>query len=176
VNLFRLQEDRIESDLKILTGFMKTIIIDGNNLIHKVPEYKKRFQENKEATALSLIESVKSKIKRTKIVFVFDGFGDIKMNNVIFSGKLTADEVIRKAIEDNYEKKQFTVISSDAGITGLARICGCEVKTSEEFWNEIKPKTVQNNKNINQLLYLDENEKPERITKKELNEFKKYFT
>ena len=154
---------------------MRTIIIDGNNLIHQIPELKKRFQENKKTVVLSLIKTVKSKIKKVKLIFVFDGYGD-NSNNIIFSGNSTADEVIRKIIEDNYEKKILTVISSDRGITNLARICGCEVKTSDDFWKELNPASGTKNKNINQLLYLEEKEKPDRISKKELDEFKKYFT
>jgi predicted RNA-binding protein with PIN domain len=114
-------------------------------------------------------------VKNFRVIFVFDGFSDIKKNNVIFSGRFTADEVIRRYIEDNYEIESLTVVSSDNGITNLAKICGCEVKKSEDFWKELNPPASSKNKNINQLL--DKNgEKPERITKKELDEFKKYFT
>jgi len=154
---------------------MRTIIIDCNNLIHKIPGFKNQFREHKDAVAQSLIETIKSKFSHTKIIFVFDGFGDINKSNVIFSGKLTADEIIRKYIEDNYQKEPVSIVSSDTGITRLAKICGCEVKSSEEFWNELKPASKKKDKNINQLFYPN-GEKPDRITKKELEEFKKYFT
>jgi predicted RNA-binding protein with PIN domain len=154
---------------------LKTIIIDSNNLIHKVSEFKKLFNENPESAQLSLIESVKSKInKNYKLIFVFDGFGNIKRNNVFYSGKITADEVIRKYIEDNYRKHTLMVVSSDAEIQRLAKICGCEIKKSEDFWKELNTFRTKG-KNINQLLY-KEGEKPDRISKKELEEFKKYFT
>ena len=78
---------------------MKTIVIDSNNLIHKVSEFKKLFYENPESAQLTLIESVKSKVnKNFKLIFVFDGFGNIKRNYVYYSEKVTADEVIRKYI------------------------------------------------------------------------------
>ncbi len=154
---------------------MKTIIIDCNNLIHKIPVYKRIFKEQKDAVALSLIESVKSKFNHYKIIFVFDGFSDIQINNVIFSGKIAADEIIRKYIEENYHKEPVSIVSSDTGITNLAKICGCEVQSSEDFCKELKPASKKKNKNINQLFYPD-GEKPERITKKELNEFRKYFS
>jgi len=154
---------------------MRTIVIDCNNLIHKIPAYKKKFREQKDAVALSLIESVKSKFNHNKIIFVFDGFSDIQINNVIFSGKITADEIIRKYIEENYYREPVSIVSSDTGITNLAKICGCEVKSSEEFWKELKPSPKKKDKNINQLFYPD-GEKPDRITKKELDEFKKHFS
>ena len=154
---------------------MKTIIVDSNNLIHKISEIKKLFLESPESAQLTLVESVKSKVnKNYKLIFVFDGFGNIRKNNVYYSGKISADEVIRKYIEDNYDKKTLTVVSSDAEIQRLAKVCGCEVKKSEDFWRELNPSPTKN-KNINQLLYKD-GEKPDRISKKELEEFKKYFT
>jgi len=154
---------------------VKIIIIDSNNLIHKISEFKKLFLENTESAQYTLIESVKSKVnKNYKLIFVFDGFGNIKKANVIFSGKKSADEVIRKIIEDNYSNKSLTIISSDTGITRLAKVCGCEIKKSEDYWKELNPSSLKG-KNINQLLY-KESEKPDRISKKELEEFKKYFT
>lgn len=154
---------------------MKTIVIDSNNLIHKVSELKRLFSENAESAQLTLVESVKSKVnKNYKLIFVFDGFGNIKRSNVEYSGKKTADEVIRKYIEDNYSKKTLAIVTSDAEIQRLAKICGCEVKKSEDFWKELNT-SLAKNKNINQLLYKD-GEKPDRISKKELEEFKKYFT
>jgi len=112
--------------------------------------------------------------KNYKLIFVFDGFGNIRKNNVYYSGKISADEVIRKYIEENYDKRTLTVVSSDAEIQRLAKVCGCEVKKSEDFWKELNPSPTKR-KNINQLLY-KEGEKPDRISKKELEEFKKYFT
>ena len=154
---------------------MKTIVIDSNNLIHKVPEFKRLFSENPESAQLSLIDSVKSKAnKNYKLIFIFDGFGNIRKNYVNYSGKKTADEVIRRYIEEYYEKKSLSVVTSDNEIQRLAKVCGCEVIKSEDFWNSINKENIKN-KNINHLLY-KEGEKPDRISKKELEEFKKYFT
>lgn len=154
---------------------MKTIVIDSNNLIHKVQDFKRLFSENPESAQLTLIESVKTKVNRNyKLIFVCDGFGNFKRNNVEYSGKQPADNVIKKYIEDNYNKKTLCIVSSDAEIQRLAKVCGCEVKNSEDFWKEINSSPLKN-RNINQLLYKD-SEKPDRISKKELEEFKKYFT
>ena len=154
---------------------MNTIIIDCNNLIHKIPGFKKIFSENPESAQLSLIESVKSKVKtKSKIIFVFDGFGKLLKKDVVYSGKLSADDVIKKYIEENYQKNNLTLISSDNEITRLAKVCSCDVKRSEDFWSELNSINYKE-KSINQLLY-KEGEKPDRISKKELDEFMKYFT
>ena len=87
---------------------MNTIIIDGNNLLHKIPSFKKNFASNPDNTRRSLVEAVKGRVKiKSKIIFVFDGHSDDRAQNVIYSGAKTADEVIRKYIEDNYEKNSI---------------------------------------------------------------------
>ncbi len=101
---------------------MKTIIIDGNNLIHKIPHLKNLFSTDKESAMLALIESVKVRIHgNEKAVFVFDGYGNIKRSDVIFSNEITADEVIRKRIENFPDHRKLKIVSSDTGITNLAK-------------------------------------------------------
>lgn len=154
---------------------MKTILIDGNNLIHKIPSVKSLFLKDKNASQLALLESVKSKLSRTdKLIIVFDGFGSFKKAGIIFSGKITADEVIRNKIESFGDYKKLKVVSSDYGITNLAKECGCDVMKSEEFWKSInKENSDPGNDNINQNYIYD---KPETMSRKDFNEFKKYFT
>ncbi len=160
---------------------MNTIIIDGNNLLHKIPSFKKSFTVNPDNTRRSLVEAVKVRVRiKSKIIFVFDGHSDDKMQNVIYSGKQTADTVIRKYIEDNYNKDSIKVISSDNEITSLAKVCGCEISTSEKFWEDINASksSPTKGKNINQLYKYDdeEREKPTGTSKKDFNEYLKHFT
>jgi predicted RNA-binding protein with PIN domain len=153
------------------------IIIDGNNLIHQISEYKKIFKENPSAIQSALIEKVKSGYKtKEKIIFVFDGFGELDYKNIIFAGAISADEVIRKIIEEKYQKETLTIVSSDYGITNLAKMCSCNVVNSKDFIKRIDNKGSLKNKNINQLLREDKTEKPGGMSKKDFNEFKKYFT
>ena len=157
---------------------MKTTIIDSNNLIHKVPHLKLLFIKDKEAAMVSLVETVKSRMNKTdKIIFVFDGVSDLRNKDVTFSNNLSADEVIRNKIENFKDHRKLKIISSDTGITGLAKVCGCEVQRSEDFWNKInKVKSISTGKNINQNYIYDKKEKPDRMNKKEIEEFRQYFT
>jgi len=151
---------------------MRYIIIDGNNLIHKVAGLKKLFDNDKMASGRSLLESVRSRLGRgDKLKIVFDGFGNYSDSSVIFSGKKTADEVIRQFIEENYNKNQITVVSSDMEIYRLARACGCEVKKSKEFWKENTVKVTKIEKEEN----TSDNEKPSGMSKKDFEEFKNLF-
>lgn len=154
---------------------MKTILIDGNNLIHKIPAVKSLFLKDKNASQLALLEAVKSKISRTdKLIIVFDGHGSFKKADVIHSEKLTADEIIRKKIEAFGDYKKLKVVSSDYEITNLGKVCGCEVMKSEDFWKSInKIMTPSGKDNINQNYTYD---KPESMSKKDFNEFKKHFS
>jgi predicted RNA-binding protein with PIN domain len=149
---------------------MRTVIVDGNNLIHKTADLKKLFRENPESAQLSLYEKLKTKLHRSdKLVLVFDGFGSIKSGSIIFSGSITADEVIRKYIEENYEKKAMALITSDNGITGIAEKCGVEILKSEDF--ATGSKTIRTEKSYKQ----EKQEKPESISRKDFNFFKDKF-
>jgi hypothetical protein len=156
---------------------MRTIIIDANNLLYKIHK-SKRQQRDGGGDRLSLLESVKSRLeKRIRIVFVFDGFGETRNPNLIFSGNKSADEVIRKYIENFSNHKLLTVVSSDNYVKRFARICGCKVQNSEDFWLSINRKEhPTKDKNINQNFIYDTDEKPSGMSKKDLNEFRKYFT
>jgi predicted RNA-binding protein with PIN domain len=158
---------------------MNTIIIDGNNLLHKIPSFKKSFSASPDNTRRTLVEAVKGRVTiKAKIIFVFDGHSNDKVQNVIYSGTKTADEVIRKFIEENYNKNSIKVVSSDNEITSLAKVCGCEVSSSEKFWEEINSTSPAKGKNINQLYLYDkaEKEKPNGMSKKDFNEYLKHFT
>lgn len=153
---------------------MRTIIIDGNNLIHKMQGIRKLFAENPEAAQLSLYESVKGKInKNDKLILVFDGFSNIKSKNILFSGVKKADDIIRAYIEENYNKNAVAVVSSDNEILSIARACGCEILKSEDFIIERKIKSTDN---INHYMPKKEDEKPDGMSKKDFDFFKKHFS
>lgn len=157
---------------------MKTIIIDSNNLLHKISHLKHLFEKDKDSAQSSLVESVRSRLNKSdRVIFVFDGFGKSNNKDVIYSNELTADELIRKRIENFWDHKKLKVVSSDNNINNLARICGCDTQRSEDFWKEInKTKSVTDEKNINQNYIYDKKEKPDRMNKKEIEEFRQYFT
>jgi predicted RNA-binding protein with PIN domain len=149
---------------------MRTVIVDGNNLLHKTGNLKKLFSDNPESAQLSLYEQLKSKLYRSdKLVLVFDGFSGIKNENIIFAGSLTADEVIRKYIEDNYKKRTLALITSDNGIISIAEKCGVEILKSEDFATGTK--TISAKKTYKQ----EKQEKPEGISRKDFNFFKDKF-
>jgi len=146
---------------------MEKIIIDGNNLMHKIPH----INDSRKA----VVEAVRSRIVKN-VIFVFDGYGT-DTSNVRFSGSQTADAIIRQYVEVNSGNTDLTVVSSDTGITDLAKVCSCRVIKSEDFWNSISSNdSVTPDKSVNQLYYYNDDEKPSGLSKKDIKEFKKYFT
>ena len=153
---------------------MKTIIIDGNNLLHKIRQIKEMHSYDKAGAAFALRDFVRSRYKaKANIIIVFDGHGNNEGKSVIYSGNVTADTIIREKIEQAKNSRELVIVSSDAGITDLAKVCGCEVIKSENFAKSLSEdvKSPAKNKNVNELF-----EKPDRISKKEVEEFKKYFS
>jgi predicted RNA-binding protein with PIN domain len=153
---------------------MKIIIIDGNNLIHKIPHIKQMHASDKPGAANALRDFVRSRYQgKGKIVIVFDGHGKNEGSSVIYSGNVTADKIIREKIEQAKNCRELTIVSSDAEITDLARVCGCDVVRSETFAKSLSDgqKSPAKGKNVNELF-----EKPDRSSRKEIEEFKKFFT
>ena len=154
---------------------MKYVIIDGYNLLHKIPGLRNLMKENPDSAQMNLLYTARRSLNSgEKLVLVLDGYSNFKSSDIIYSGNVTADEVIRNFIEDHYAKDSITVVSSDSYITGLAKVCGCEVIKSEDFvkLNKLSDLSLPRKEKKE----TKEEEKPTDISKKDLEEFKKYFS
>lgn len=148
---------------------MKSYLIDGNNLMGKIKSIKKIQNKNKQAAReilVMLIEKYFNK-RKGKVYLHFDGFQNnplsLSKGKIIYSEKSEADNKIKEQIEITKNRKNLIIISSDHEIQNFARVCSCDVLSSEEFARELT-----SGKNIN--------EEESRI--KEINdveEFKKLF-
>ena len=148
---------------------MKSYLIDGNNLIGKIGSIKRIQSKDKQLARerlVMLIEKYFNK-RKGKVFLHFDGFQNnplsLSKGKIIYSEKSKADKKIKEQIEITKNRRNLIVISSDHEIQDFARVCSCDVLTSEEF-----AKDLTSGKNIN--------EEENRI--KEMNdveEFKKLF-
>lgn len=118
---------------------MKHYIIDGNNLIGKIPSIKKIQKSNKQASREKLaflIGRYFSSGKNT-VTLHFDGHPNepIKVSHVKikYSGSKTADEKIKLEIERSKNPKNIIVVTSDGNVAEFAKVCSCEVIKSEDF-------------------------------------------
>ena len=117
-------------------------IIDGYNIINH-PLFKENQKIIKDSRA-ALLKIIKTKrlcgSPRNKVIIVFDGYpqtdkledaiGDLE---VIFSRNNSADEKIKKMVENCANPKNIIVVSDDKEIKFFIRTCGARPMSAEEF-------------------------------------------
>lgn len=163
---------------------MKTFVLDANNIIHKDSELKRNFEDSPAgatAALLHLIELYSSKYPSYKFSIFFDSIQQLFPKYSTISLKWSssgedADTLIKKYVESSNNTSKTTVVSSDGEVISFAKRFHCVVLTSEEFLAIIKPKIVKNIDSLPSKPNSLPSEKPNRITKKELLEFKEIFT
>jgi len=160
---------------------LETIIIDTNNLLHKVGSLKKLLNQDKDVAVDTMIARMQSNFpnKAVKIVLVFDGYGKnrnignieakfSKTNVVKFEN---ADELIKSLIDRARNSKLLRIVTSDNEIAWYARNSGCKIQSSSGFWSELKDKKIQQ-----RVREGDVNEKPQFSSRVEYDYLLKEFT
>ena len=119
---------------------MRHYIIDGNNLIGKIASLQKLQKKNKQSSRDKLafiLESYFLGKPNNKISLHYDGFPgqSIKIQNIriIYSGKKTADDEIKYQIEQEKNRRNLIVVSSDRNLKDFASVCGCDWMSCEDF-------------------------------------------
>lgn len=124
---------------------MDHVIIDGYNVLHAIPALKKTLLQDAHTAREMFIHAVSrmSHTRKFRCTIVFDGAepsGTAKQTShapvhVVYSFPETADARIRRMIEQSKQRTQLVIVSSDRGITDLARVCSCQVHTAQHFAN-----------------------------------------
>ena len=118
---------------------MNHFIVDGNNLIGKISLLKKIQQKDKQLSREKLLFLLDRYFlnKKINVSLHLDGFPGEKLNSgkikVIYSEILTADEKIKKQIENFKSRKSITVVTSDLNLSEFAKVCSCNVISSQNF-------------------------------------------
>jgi predicted RNA-binding protein with PIN domain len=121
-------------------------IIDGNNLIGKIPSLWKMQQKEKQSSREGLVFQLERYFyyKKIKVSLHFDGHqnGFIKAKGIkiIYSENTNADNKIKDEISFSNNPKLITVISSDLNVIDFARVNSCSVIKSEIFAREMNKK------------------------------------
>ncbi|UCC95737.1 MAG: NYN domain-containing protein [Candidatus Omnitrophota bacterium] len=114
---------------------MLVYIIDGCNLIHKVPSLKKSASAH--AHLIGYIKKNKlTGSKNNKVIIVFDGEPYSLPHydfEVIYSHQMTADEIIKRKVQKLENKRQVIVVSDDREIQDFARSQGAHTQKITEF-------------------------------------------
>lgn len=144
-------------------------IIDGWNLIHKVPSIK-----NKPDPKAEFISFIKrgglTGSKNNKVTVVFDGKIDLslitseKEFEIVFSGDKSADSIICAKVRNYKNKRQVIVVSDDRQVINYIKSEGASSLKAEMFLRKKEKKTVKReSKDISYTLQKQINEELSRI-------------
>jgi len=135
---------------------MLLYIIDGFNLVHKIPSVKKS-----DIPQLELIHFIKNHkltgSHNNKVVIVFDGAFQIEAKReaefeVVFSGNLSADELIKARIDriknSKYPLSEVIVVSDDREIRDYAKKQGAVSERAVDFAKRVKETVREGSKDI----------------------------
>ncbi|MFZ2938405.1 MAG: NYN domain-containing protein [Candidatus Omnitrophota bacterium] len=120
-------------------------VIDGYNIINH-PLFERSHKQSGQP-ALNIISFIRQKrltgSLKNKIILVFDGFPQTSSNNcdygevsVIFSRKISADEKIKKIVEESLNRKNIIVVSNDREIKCAVNSLGACSMQIEAFVNK----------------------------------------
>ena len=125
---------------------MHTLIIDGYNVIHAIPQLEEMLDESLEAARAGLVQFMsdfnKSRKDINRTYVVFDGKAELYDEEehaaagiiVIYTRKGTdADKKIVDIIREAPEPADITVVSNDNFVYNNSRALGARVKSVEEF-------------------------------------------
>jgi predicted RNA-binding protein with PIN domain len=128
---------------------MERIIIDGYNVIHRVPELRQSLERGLEEARAELILKVKSLLtrKQVEVVLVFDGdhvgetaepaTGNSRLRVVFSRVPLKADALIISFLEEEKQPGRVTLVSDDHEITAFARSVGAKHLSSQAFYDRL---------------------------------------
>lgn len=116
---------------------MTTYLIDAYNVLHRLTSFRTQLVKDPESARASLIRQCRLIYGRqTHVVAVFDGSGHTDSSGgirVVFSGKSTADQLIKKLIDEEKHRQDVVVVTSDAEIQRYAKNSGCRFVSAETF-------------------------------------------
>ena len=129
-------------------------ILDGYNIIHQIPQLTKGKLEDQRKNLISYIENKSPQgSSKNMVTVVFDGRADIYSDqkpssvNVIFSRDGSADDEIRKMVDNSKIKKNTVVVTNDRDIQYAVRASGASAMSVQHFFRlEKAQEDAQSNK------------------------------
>lgn len=120
-------------------------LIDGNNLLGFIAPSK--FKDLRSKYDLVLKLRIFQRVKRTRVILVFDGYPNLDLPPEYYRGKKflilfpppdqNADQVIKETILKQTDLRRFFVVSSDREIKNFARIKGAKPLSCEDFSRQL---------------------------------------
>ena len=122
-------------------------IIDGFNVIKTsfIKKYEKYGIEKAEEFLVDILEKYKRKHPSVEITIVFDGkspsfsFYHRRKIKIVFSNEVSADEKIRKILENKKNKANILIVSDDRQVQEFSKILGSKFLKVVEFLEIVYP-------------------------------------
>ncbi|MBU0474601.1 MAG: NYN domain-containing protein [Bacteroidetes bacterium] len=141
-------------------------IIDGNNLIGKIPKLWNMQKKEKQSSRTGLVFQLERYFHQKKIgvSLHFDGHPNEAIKGkgikITYSENTTADNKIKDEISITDNPKLITVVSSDQNVLDFARVNSCTIIKSEDFAREMnKIDSFENEEKIAQSISNNEMKK-----------------
>jgi predicted RNA-binding protein with PIN domain len=118
-------------------------IIDGNNLIGKIPKLWDKQKKDKQSSREGLVFVLERYFhhKKVGVSLHFDGHQSSviigKGIKITYSENTNADNKIKDEISFSDNPKLITVVSSDQNVLDFARVNSCTILKSEDFASEM---------------------------------------
>jgi predicted RNA-binding protein with PIN domain len=118
---------------------MINYVIDGNNVMGKIPHLFKLQQKDKQRAREQLVYLLQRYFssKKINLNLYFDGYENAPLRlgkgKIIYSGNKQADHFIREQIERTKNRKNLVLVSSDNELKNFGRACSCRIISSEDF-------------------------------------------
>jgi len=122
---------------------MLTYLIDGNNLIGKIKQFKELQKKDKQSVREKLAYRLDSffSSKNQKVILFLDGFKSEAINTnkikIVYSDNKSADDEIKKQIELTKNRRTISLVTSDSNLAQFGKVCGCTVIDCHKFAKEL---------------------------------------
>lgn len=123
-------------------------IIDGWNIIHKIPSVKKSNFPKRDFIYFIKKNKITGS-KNNRVTIVFDGKVDLEIKRaegefkIIFSGQRSADEIIMAEAEGYHNRKEVVIVSDDRQLIDFSRARGLAYLGVQDFLNKGKKKKTE---------------------------------
>lgn len=118
----------------------RQFLLDGYNVLHKMPELVEKSLEDGRAGLLRFISQGRPQgSPRNSVIVVFDGSEDVWSlpsegeTRVLFSKGESADDLIKRLIEEAANPREIVLVSDDRDLVKFAGAQGAEVWTVADF-------------------------------------------
>ena len=122
-------------------------VLDGYNVIHQLPSLADLNPEDSRTGLIRILQTLQPQGSfRNEVTVVFDGQTvNVPPQSpgirVVFSYEESADDVIKRLVEDTPNVRSLIVITDDKAIRYYARAAGAGIKSVKDFFGSMKKKS-----------------------------------